>query len=631
MKEKIKSDNKIKKPRKINNKVLGITTGVLVIAAITMPIAVALLIKNKKSTKLTEQHLNKIVELGYGEKEGHYLKINKNALENYGLKVEFNTNKNNMLVQNKSIALFGQKDKKLNSTNGLSSKINYKEFNDHDEDNNIMHHEDLHELNHNQIIKLKFTRTDKAQKSIFPNGHEEVVEYKVEIINEKFLNEIFSEDIITKNPIVFDLENNNLLPILKDTLSIDMIQKNDPDHYLLKSIKKVPIHEHLEFKFLHDSITTTGKKEVKVTATMIETGISKDFTILLQVNIKELNNKNDLKNQVDKKPKEIEKENDSNITTQDETEGEILEIILENKPKSDSQDETQESGLGDYTSDPKDNLEDNQHKTSESGETNDDQNISTVEGDSAADYANDNSQDPVIEDKKDDTHDEPTRDDNESQDGAQKSDLGNINGKIIREVPKIPDDATTITASMFIGFNDFPKDFKIPDSVTSIEFSAFAETTLPEGFRIPDSVTNIGPGAFSGATLPEGFTIPNSVETIGESAFSRITQIPDSFELPNKIQTLNFGLFLDTKLNANFKIPESVTSIGERVFKGATLSEGFMIPDGVKTIGKNAFLEATWDENLEWLDESGNPQSGVTYDKIRAGWKLVAKNSNKNS
>jgi formylglycine-generating enzyme required for sulfatase activity len=88
--------------------------------------------------------------------------------------------------------------------------------------------------------------------------------------------------------------------------------------------------------------------------------------------------------------------------------------------------------------------------------------------------------------------------------------------------------------------------YTIPDSVTSIRSSAFADCTGLTSVIIPGSVTSIGDSAFSNCTGLTSIIIPGSVTSIGDEAFSRCT-----------------GL-------TSVTIPDSVTSIGDLEFWGCT-------------------------------------------------------------
>ena len=103
-------------------------------------------------------------------------------------------------------------------------------------------------------------------------------------------------------------------------------------------------------------------------------------------------------------------------------------------------------------------------------------------------------------------------------------------------------------------------EYVIPDSVMSIEDSAFFECTELTSITIPNSVTSIGDYAFYGCTGLTSVTIPDSVTSIGGSAFYGCT-----------------GL-------ASVNISNSVTSINDLAFYGCTGLTSVIIPDSVKTI-----------------------------------------------
>ncbi|MBR5619937.1 MAG: leucine-rich repeat protein [Clostridia bacterium] len=107
--------------------------------------------------------------------------------------------------------------------------------------------------------------------------------------------------------------------------------------------------------------------------------------------------------------------------------------------------------------------------------------------------------------------------------------------------------------------------FTIPNSVTSIEISAFEECTKLTQVTIPNSVKSIGAFAFRGCTRLTSVTIGNSVMTIGSLAFQDCTSL------------------------SNVTIPDSVTKIENEAFNGCTRLASLTIGSGVKSIYSSAF------------------------------------------
>ena len=74
----------------------------------------------------------------------------------------------------------------------------------------------------------------------------------------------------------------------------------------------------------------------------------------------------------------------------------------------------------------------------------------------------------------------------------------------------------------------------IPDSVTTINYSAFYGCSGLTDVTIPDSVTSIGGSAFSGCSgLTGTLTIPDSVTSIGDSAFYGCSGLTGTLALPD--------------------------------------------------------------------------------------------------
>ena len=69
----------------------------------------------------------------------------------------------------------------------------------------------------------------------------------------------------------------------------------------------------------------------------------------------------------------------------------------------------------------------------------------------------------------------------------------------------------------------------IPNSVTSISYSAFRQCSGLTSVTIPNSVTSIGSSAFSGCSSLTSVTIPNSVKSIYSEAFANCDELTDVY------------------------------------------------------------------------------------------------------
>ena len=154
-------------------------------------------------------------------------------------------------------------------------------------------------------------------------------------------------------------------------------------------------------------------------------------------------------------------------------------------------------------------------------------------------------------------------------------------------VYSIPNSVTSINSSAFYGCTSLTS-ITIPNSVTSISAYAFNGCTSLTSITIPNSVTSINSRTFHGCTSLASVIIPDSVTSIGDGAFSDCTSLT-SITLPDRLTSIDNSAFYGCSGLTNITIPDSVTSIGYLAFQNCSALRNITIPDSVNSIGVQAF------------------------------------------
>lgn len=166
--------------------------------------------------------------------------------------------------------------------------------------------------------------------------------------------------------------------------------------------------------------------------------------------------------------------------------------------------------------------------------------------------------------------------------------------------------------------NNFAQGSKItqvvlPNSLISINASAFQDCSMLRRIVIPDQVTTIGASAFRNCsalttvTLGRSVTainacvfqdcfslqriiIPNQVTTIGASAFRNCSALT-AVTLGSSVTDINIRAFQNCSSLQRIDIPNSVTTIGASVFSGCKQMTEVSMGNSVTAIGEEAFNE----------------------------------------
>ena len=130
--------------------------------------------------------------------------------------------------------------------------------------------------------------------------------------------------------------------------------------------------------------------------------------------------------------------------------------------------------------------------------------------------------------------------------------------------------------------------YNIPNSVTSISYSAFQYCGSLTSIDIPSGVTSIGDWTFQDCSGLTSITIPSGVTSIGDRAFMRCSSLT-SIDIPSGVTSIGTSAFTFCSGLTSIDIPSGVTSIGNYTFDGCRSLTSINIPSGVTRIDIGAF------------------------------------------
>ena len=164
---------------------------------------------------------------------------------------------------------------------------------------------------------------------------------------------------------------------------------------------------------------------------------------------------------------------------------------------------------------------------------------------------------------------------------------------------------------------------EIYTSIDGVLFSKDMKTLInyPQGksgseYKVPDSVTSLEAYSFFSCDSLERVFIPDSVTQIGDCAFyecSNLTEIP----IPKTIKSIGERVFENCEKLTSIIIPDTVTSIEERAFYCCSEMTSIFIPASVSSIGNNAFGNCDKLKEITVSDDNKyyTSKEGVLFDK----------------
>ena len=185
-------------------------------------------------------------------------------------------------------------------------------------------------------------------------------------------------------------------------------------------------------------------------------------------------------------------------------------------------------------------------------------------------------------------------------------------------IPAVKDGVplTTIESSAFYSMGLSGWEVVIPDTVTTVKSSAFAQSNISK-INMPTNLKTVENSAFYGNNITE-LHIPSTVTSIGTLAYNRnkVTNGDIWIYKRNSNGTVdNTTLIGYAGANrTNLTIPSTVKKIDGSAFRYCNLKGGITIPNSVTSIGSLAFAL----NELSWVDNGDGDKTGPFVYKRKA-------------
>lgn len=120
--------------------------------------------------------------------------------------------------------------------------------------------------------------------------------------------------------------------------------------------------------------------------------------------------------------------------------------------------------------------------------------------------------------------------------------------------------------------------------------SAFANNTMIRKIILPETLTTIGFSAFILCTSLGSVELPESLTTISEYAFGACSSLI-SIVIPGNVKTIGYGAFLQCPGLRSVTLTEGLEVIGDSAFHYCTSLGSVVLPESLTAIGEYAFYE----------------------------------------
>ncbi len=144
---------------------------------------------------------------------------------------------------------------------------------------------------------------------------------------------------------------------------------------------------------------------------------------------------------------------------------------------------------------------------------------------------------------------------------------------------------------------------ELPDSVTEIDYEAFAGCDALQSVRLPKHLELVEPGIFSGCLSLEKIEMCDTIKALSESMFERCASLVE-FPFRNGILELPRNVFSECVSLKSATLPPSVAAIRSGAFGYCENLETVVLPDGLKLIEDDAFRNCVKLSHIRFADDN---------------------------
>ena len=124
--------------------------------------------------------------------------------------------------------------------------------------------------------------------------------------------------------------------------------------------------------------------------------------------------------------------------------------------------------------------------------------------------------------------------------------------------------------------------FTVPDNVTAISDSAFAQCSKIKKIVLPDGLTTLGEGAFINCKALEEITLPDGIQALPADTFANCVKLT-TVNLPASLHTISDHAFLNCTALTKLTLPDTVTSLTGAAFDGCNQTIALTLADSNPT------------------------------------------------